>query len=50
MRTRLRRRHKVAMTRLYSGGGILERRILKREKRKVQRSAAKIIVREQMSE
>jgi hypothetical protein len=38
------------MARLYSGGGILERRYMKRENRKVMRSTEKIIVREQMSE
>lgn len=35
---------------MYTGGGILERRYMKRENRKVQRSAGKIIVREQMNE
>jgi hypothetical protein len=38
------------MARLYSGGGILERRYMKRENRKVQRSAGKIIVREQLNQ
>jgi hypothetical protein len=47
MRTRLRRRHKTCLATIYSGGGQLERRYLKKFARKTRRQIDDIMTREE---
>jgi hypothetical protein len=49
MRTRLRRRHKSSLI-IYSGGGLLERRYLKKGVRKTRRQIDRILTRESLAE